>query len=90
MASKFSKGPWRLVKNHRGIQQVMNGHRDPIADVYSPDDAPLLRASKELLGHLKHLLAIVRMHEGELRASERAKYEAARALVRELNGEHQA
>ena len=51
-------------------------------------DAELWARSLPLLSSLKHLTAIVRMHEGELRASERAKLAAAEALVNELNGGH--
>ena len=36
------------------------------------------------LNELKHLIAIVRMREGDLRASERAVLARARALVEEL------
>ena len=87
--AKFSRAPWRVVKSRRQgwAYEVRNTHRDPIAVVYTNEaDARLLAASLNLLGSLKHMIAIVRMHEGELRASEKAKYEAARALVDELNG----
>ena len=90
--ARFSKGPWRAalttIRGHK-VWSVRNTHRDPIAVVYTNEaDARLLAASLNLLGSLKHMIAIVRLREGELRASERAKYEAARALVNELNGEH--
>jgi hypothetical protein len=87
--AKFSKGPWRVVKTKRQgwAYEVRNGHRDPICVVYSSEaDARLIAAALNLLNTVKHLIAIVRMHEGELRASERAKYEAARALLNELEG----
>lgn len=87
---RLSRGPWRAalttIRGHK-VWSVRNGHRDPIAIVYtSKDDAELLARSLNLLGSLKHLLAIVRLHEGELRASEKAKYEAARALIHEVEG----
>lgn len=91
MASMFSKGPWRVVKSRRQgwAYEVRNGHRDPICVVYSSEaDARLIAAALNLLSCLKHMIAIVRMHEDELRASAKAKYEAARALINELNGEH--
>lgn len=87
MASKFSKGPWTVKFNkHRNWWEIHNGHRDPIAIVYTGRfDATLMCAGLRLLGIVKHLIAIVRMREGELRASERAKYEAAQALISELS-----
>lgn len=92
MASKFTRGPWRAVRNtirRRPFWEVRNTHRDPIAIVYTHEaDARLMAASLRLLGCLKYMVAIVRLREGELRASEKAKYEAARALINELNGEH--
>jgi len=87
--AKFSKGPWRVVKTKRQgwAYEVRNGHRDPICVVYSSEaDARLIAAALNLLSMVKHLIAIVRLHEGELRASAKAKYEAARALVDELEG----
>jgi len=71
----------------RGIKtwSVRNTHHDPIAIVYThQQDAELMAASLRMLGSLKHLIAIVRLHEGELRASAKAKLEQARALVNEL------
>lgn len=88
--ARFTKGPWhaaRLVM--RGIKtwSVRNTHHDPIAIVYThQQDAELMAASLRLLGSLKHLIAIVRLHEGELRASAKAKLEQARNLVNELEG----
>lgn len=88
--ARFTKGPWhaaRLVI--RGIKtwSVRNTHHDPIAIVYThQQDAELMAASLRLLGSLKHLIAIVRLHEGELRASAKAKLEQARNLVNELEG----
>ena len=88
--ARFTHGPWHAARFViRGVRtwSVRNTHYDPIAIVYTHEaDARLMAASLRLLGSLKHMVAIVRMHEGELRASERAKYEAARALVNELNG----
>jgi len=85
--AKFSKGPWRVVKTKRQgwAYEVRNGHRDPVAIVYTTeDDARLLAASLRLLGSLKHMVAIVRMREGDLRASERAALARVRALIEEL------
>lgn len=86
----FTRGPWRAALiTIRGLKvwSVRNGHRDPIAVVYTTKaDAELMATAPKLLGSLKHMIAIVRLREGELRASERAKYEAAQALVNELNG----
>jgi len=87
MASKFSKGPWTVKFNkHRNWWEIHNGHRDPIAIVYTTeDDARLLGTSLRQLGVIKHLIPIVRMREGDLRASERAALARARALVEEIN-----
>jgi hypothetical protein len=88
--AKFSKAPWRVVKSRRQgwAFEVRNTHRDPIAVVYTNEaDARVLAASLNLLGSLKHMTAIVRLREGELRASEKAKYDAAKALINELEGD---
>ena len=84
--AKFSRGPWTVKFNkRRRWWEIHNGHRDPIAIVYTHEaDAHLLAASLRQLGVIKHLIAIVRMREGELRASERAALARARALVEEL------
>lgn len=87
---RFTRGPWRAgqvsVRGHK-VWAVLNGHRDPVAIVYTTEsDANLLAASPKLFGSLKHLIAIVRLHEGELRASAKAKLEQARNLVNELEG----
>ena len=86
--ARFSRGPWRpgyvSIRGHK-VAAVRNSHRDPVAIVYTTeDDAKLLAASLRMLSELKHLIAIVRMREGELRASERAALARARALVEEL------
>lgn len=89
MAIKFTRGPWRAVRNtirKRPIWEVRNTHRDPIAVVYTGQaDTELMAAAPKLLGELKHMVAIVRMREGDLRASERAALARARALINELN-----
>jgi len=84
--AKFSRGPWTVKFNkRRSWWEIHNGHRDPIAIVYSGHaDALLMAAGLRLLGITKHLIAIVRMREGDLRASERAALARARALVEEL------
>jgi len=88
MASKFTRGPWRAVRNtirRRPIWEVRNTHRDPVAVVYTGQaDAELMARAPRLLGELKHLIPIVRMREGDLRASERAVLARAQALVEEL------
>lgn len=64
--------------------EVANG-RGTVAVIYTGEaDARLMAAAPRLLGSLKHLDAIVRLHEGELRASAKAKLEAARHLIDEL------
>lgn len=88
--ARFTKGPWRAAEmkiRRETAWSVRNTHYDPIAVVYTTRaDAELMAAAPRLLGSLKHMIAIVRLREGELRASEKAKYEAARALINELNG----
>jgi hypothetical protein len=86
--AKFSKGPWRVVTTRRKgwAYEVRNGHRDPICVVYSSEaDARLIAAALNLLSTVKHLIAIVRLFEPQLRASARAKLDQARALVEELS-----
>lgn len=88
--AKFTKGPWHAGSmriRKANTWSVRNTRYDPIAVVYTTRaDAELMAASPDLLGCLKHMVAIVRLHEGELRASEKAKLAAAEALVSELNG----
>ena len=89
--ARFSKSPWRVVtrstRARRHLTEIRDAHNDTVALVYTNGDSRVIVKSPELLGSLKHLLAIVRMREGELRASEKAKYEAARALIDELGGD---
>ena len=80
---------WTVRRSRRrvaGYWEVRNG-KGVVAIVYTTeDDAREMAASPKYKASLKHLLAIVRMHEGELRASELAKYEAAVKLVHEIEG----
>lgn len=87
--ARFSKGPWRVVKSRRKgwSYEIRDGRGEILAVAYDGiAEAQLMASSLKLLGSTKHLLAIVRMHEDELRASARAKYEAARALVDQIEG----
>lgn len=87
--ARFSKGPWRVVKSRRKgwSYEIRDGRGEILAVAYDGiAEAQLMASSLKLLGSTKHLLAIVRLREGELRASEKAKYEAAQALINELNG----
>ena len=88
--AKFTKGPWHagaMRIRKANTWSVRNTRYDPIAVVYTGQaDAELMARAPKLLGSLKHMIAIVRMHEGELRASEKAKLAAAEALVSEING----
>ena len=87
--AKRSPGTWKAKRNTiRKVElwEVRNGHRDPIAVVYTGRaDAELMAAAPRLLTELKHQIAIVQPREGDLRASERASLERARALVHELH-----
>jgi hypothetical protein len=87
VTAKRSRAPWHAVwNNRRRWWEVRNGKRDALAVVYTgKPDACFMAAAPRLLTELKHLIAIVRMHEGELRASELAKLDAAVKLVNELN-----
>jgi hypothetical protein len=85
MATRFSKGPWTAVTSARRKQplwEIHSAHRDRIAVVYTGKaDAELMADARSLLTELKHLVAIVRLREGGLRASEQAALERARALI---------
>lgn len=90
--TKFSRGPWRAaVRTTRAGQrqiEVRNTSRDPVAIVFTNKyDAQLMAGSLKLLDSLKHLIAIVRMFEPQLRVSAKAKLAQAIALVDELEGE---
>lgn len=85
---RFTKGPCRAARFPIRGRQVwgVHCHGEIVGVAYNGQgDAELWSRSMHLLGELKHMVAIVRMREGDLRASERAKYEAARALINELN-----
>lgn len=85
--AKFSKAPWRtLTRGRRHVTEVRDANNDTVCTVYTNGDSRGIVRVPELLGSLKHMVAIVRLREGELRASEKAKYEAARALINELEG----
>ncbi|MGN6313199.1 MAG: hypothetical protein ACTHMO_05485 [Rhodanobacteraceae bacterium] len=88
MAHRFHNWKAKQAKARGGlVWQIQNGHRDVVAIVYTDRaDAELMARAPKLRGSLKHLIAIVKFHEGELRASERAKLAAAEALVSEING----
>lgn len=82
---QFSKGPWKVVVGK--TIQILDGFRDRIAIVYSSErDAAAMAASLRLLSELKHLVAIVRMRESGLRASEKAALTRARNLIAALEG----
>lgn len=87
MTTKRSRSPWHAVWNpKRRWWEVRNGKRDALAVVYTGrPDACVMAAAPRLLTELKHLIAIVLPREGELRASEKASLERARALVSELH-----
>lgn len=86
MARRFSKGPYTVKFNRRrNWWEIRNGHKDPIAVIYTTEaDAQLLAASLRLLGSLKHMVAIVKFREADLRASEKAKLADAVALISEV------
>lgn len=85
MASKFSRSVWRAAWNpRRRWWEVLNGQRDQVAfGINTKAEAVAMAASLKLIGSLKHMVAIVRLRT-DLRASERAKYEAAVKLIGEV------
>jgi len=87
MARRFHNWKAKQAKARGGsVWQVSNGRRDVVAIVYTDRaDAELMATAPRLLAELKHLIPIVRLREGELRASERAALARAEALVDELN-----
>lgn len=81
---KFSKAPWRTVQiGRRHITEVRDARGDTVCVVYTNGDSRGIVRVPELVGSLKHLIAIVRLRT-DLRASERAKYEAAVKLLGEF------
>lgn len=81
--SKRRVAPYWEVVNTRSVVAVVYGTR---ADAECMASAPRVTAERNrAVAELKHLIAIVRLREGDLRASERASLERARALVDELN-----
>ena len=80
---------WTVRRSRRrvaGYWEIRNT-RGVVAIVYTTEgDAQEMAGAPKLLGSLKHMIAIVRLREGELRAFEKAKYEAAKTLVNELEG----
>lgn len=84
MAARFSRAPWKLRQSRRApaLLEIRDGNGDRIAVVYTGiDDGSLMTDSRRILGELKHMVAIARMREGELRASERAALKRARDLI---------
>lgn len=83
MIGKFSRGPWRAERNtirKHSLYEVRNGHRDPIAIVYTT------QADAELMARSPRMLAVIK---AILRASPYTKayevaIEDARTLVHEL------
>lgn len=62
--------------------QVVNGGREPVAIVYtSGRDAALMADAPKLLSELKHMVAIVRLREGELRVSAKSALDRSRTLI---------
>lgn len=81
--SKRRVAPYWEVRNTRGVIAVVYGTQ---ADAECMASAPRVTAERNrAVSELKHLIAIVQQREGELRASEKASLERARALVSELN-----
>lgn len=79
--SRRRVAPFWEVRNTRGVVAVVYGTK---ADADCMASAP--RVTFELgkaVAELKSLIAIVQRHEGELRASEKASLERARALINE-------
>lgn len=74
----------RATRRVAGFWEIRNG-KGVVAIVYTDKhDAILMAASLRMLGSIKHLIAIVRMFEPQLRASAKAKLAQAIALVDEL------
>lgn len=74
-------GYWE-IRNTTGVVGICYGSQ---ADAECMASAPRVTFERNrALNELKHLIAIVRMREGDLRASERAALARARALIGEL------
>lgn len=84
---RFTKGPCRAAQFQIRGRQVwgVRCRNETVGIAYGGQgDAELWSRSLRLLSELKHLIAIVRLREGDLRASEKASLERAQALVHEL------
>jgi hypothetical protein len=77
---------WRAVWNaRRRWWEILTVRRDRVAAAISTKpEAELMAASPRPQACVQDLIAILRAHYTELNESERAKYEAARALIGEL------
>jgi len=76
-------GYWE-IRNTTGIVGICYRGKDEAECMAS---APRVTAQRNrAVAELKHLIAIVRLREGDLRASERAALARAEALVSEING----
>lgn len=77
---------WTVRRSRRrvaGYWEVVNG-KGVVAVVYTTEaDAREMANAPKYRGCLKHMIAIVRLRT-DLRASERAKFEAAQALLAEV------
>lgn len=78
---------WHVKRSTRrvaGFHRIVNSTREIGVCYGTREEAELMAAAPKLLGALKHLTAIVRLRT-DLRASERAKYEAAVKLLAEVS-----
>jgi len=80
---------WTYRRSRRRVAsfwEIVNGRG--VIGIWYGDEATVkvATAGPQLLGSLKHLIAILRLFEPQLRASAKAKLDEARALVAELNG----
>lgn len=83
--SKFTPGPWRAVLTSiRGakVWQVRNGHRDPVAIVYTTEaDARVMAAAPELHACMKRAVSVITRH-----APNAPELESMRALLARIEG----
>ena len=81
--SKHAPGPWMFVEDKQNV--IMSSDDFAVAEVFVPEDGPIIAAAPELLEALENLLKV---HEGEGGTQYNAA-DIARAAIAKAKGEEQ-